>query len=141
MNNLPAELSGFPHDLLDKLRNGELSFPQERRALLEQIAGWLPRVGQLAIEAHSGYKARVIEVKRIWAIKYIHNRSKGESVSGAKNAADTSFEYLEKLDIERVDETRWRIFQTYHDDWLEVMNALKIALRHDESEGKYSGTG
>lgn len=141
MIGLPAELKDFPTDLLDKLREGYLKEPDltQRRAWLDQLAGWLMRLGYMASEAHGLYKVKVVETKRAWAKTYKDQRAHEGSVSGAKNAADTSETYLDALDKEVKAESEWRIVGGIHSDTLEVMQAIKASMKHQESELKNLG--
>jgi len=141
MSDLPAELKDFPTDLLDKLRAGELEGPDitQRRAWLDQLAGWLMRLGYMASQAHGQYKVKTVETKRAWAKTYKQQRSLEGSVSGAKNAADTSDSYLDALDAEIKVESQWRVVSGIHSDTLEIMQAIKKSIDAQSSEMKYIG--
>ncbi len=139
MNNLPDELKEFPHDLLKKLRDGTLSSPRQRLALLEQGSGWLYTIGELASKARGGYRMKVVESKAMFAKNYSYKRSTGESVSGSKLFAETHIEYVQYLREEVLAEEEWHQIKSFHENLLEAVNALKVAMKYDLMEGKYLG--
>jgi len=140
MTTLPPELADFPHHLLDKLRKGVIS-PREKQELLEKGSGWLYRLSEINTETHSSYKMAVVMVKMALAKGYAHGRSQGMSVSGAKLHAETSDDYILELKEEQKTEAKWRYFKGFYEANLETINALKVSIKLDMAEWKYSSGG
>lgn len=141
MTNLPAELQGFPHHLLDSLRDGSLQEPDlvQRRRWMDQLYSWLTTLGSLASQAHGLYKDKKIATERAWARIYKASRVIEKSVAGAEKAADTSDEYLDALEEEYKAENRWKIMDIIHSDTLEVIQASKKSMEFMSTEMKYLG--
>jgi len=136
VTNLPKELT----DLINNLRDGTISSGEERE-LLKMGSGWLYNIAELASEARDGYKSAVIVSKAVRARNFSYNRSNGESVSGAKELAESDDEYLKALDKERVAENEWRVWKGRYEAILEAVNSLKISVKYGTAEWKATGQG
>ncbi len=141
MSNTPAELVGFPFEIMEKIRTGDLSGHNNtnRSSWMERLSAWLFTLTELDTEAYKQFKLLGIDKKRKFKVVYGRERKAGASVSGAKMEAETDDSVLEAEKLEVLAEVKSKYVHQIAKDTVENINVIKAAMKHESREGPFSG--
>jgi len=142
MSNTPKELDAFPFEIMNQIRQGDLTRHKnrDRNKWMEQLAAWVFTLTDLDTEAYKQFKFKGIDKDRAFKLVYATARRNKASVSGAKMEAEMDDTVLEQRRQEIELEVKSKYIHQIAKDTVECINVIKAAMKHEAMEGQYGGS-